>query len=636
MNCYVLAIGEAGARLCEATLYACMAGTLPADRVTLALLCMPEDKKDRLTAMAADYEAVRGAVSGGTGNAMRPEVQTFAWPAANEGASVQLMARSETERLLMRALFTREEAGRDLSDAMGGSGALAALRWADLLGAQGDDLAALLAPVKGTDEVVLCAGLCEAAGAAGVPALTRWLRPRPAFARLSLTALLPVHASDDAGLCRAALRDLREADYRAAVLLGLPEDCLDERSDTASLVDWMAVRAIDGILNGTVGMNTIRLTADGFGWADFGDARDRYRRAWDGLMQAAAVLLSELGPTAADKLISPNWLTDRMGWYGAFFGPARKGTDAEREAMAADLQAAMRLLSAYAQWMRDVLSELPTAMSWTDEMEAAVSECRAHYRKITELAGHLAVMEDDALRINAAEEGFIHRHDNTDTPAEALLKQIAAVKEQLTALEAEQEELDRRIGGRMARALLSETARECAAEADALRTQADEAQALIDRTAETAGIEDAARIETARARMTRLQRHLRMLDGRTDRAWKDHEAASRDEVRTRAPEVENAAPMDSNHLYVPDQLDALGRIAWSDRTEHRKLMQQLEQAWPWVVPLKDMIDETVHAPQASAPTASGRLLCSVINTAMGRKGETKHAETVEQRPGVTA
>lgn len=622
-NCYVIALGAVGVRLAEAAVYGCMAGTIRAE--ALHVVTIGADA-DRLQALAADYAAVRGGV-GSVDGAFAAAVDVCVEEVAP--TAPQMEAKTETDRLLLRALFTRDEAGRDAAADMGGCGPVAALNWASRLRAEGmHGLAALGAG----DTVVLMGSLCDAACAAGVTPLRAWIAQKQPVADVCGVFLLPVKAQDDAGLCREALRQMKETDWRALCLLGMPEDCRDAREEAAHLTDWMAAYALDGVLGGTVGGHTVRLMADRLDWADFGAEAARYQASWDGMARAAWLVLAEYGATAVEKLVSPNWLRDRMGWYGAYFAQVRRMTQEQREAQAALMRSAMRLMGGYARWLREVCEELPASMQWTEQLETARGEAEEHYKQIIELAGRLALLEHDAEAGDMANERFVHRHDMSDSAAEATMRRIGEMKEELAALAQAQEALNKRIGGRAQRNMLEGFVRTCGAEAGEMRGQAEEARRRIDRAASVASPEEMDRVELARSKLARLERHLSVLDGRTARAKLDWELAGVDEIRTRAPEMGGEQTARTKPLYNLEGLGLMAAIPDAEAKEQRKMAAKLGQSWMWADAPKAAMD-AISRGGAESDMPAALLLRRIIEQMRGGDG---HAEGMDRRTGAFA
>ena len=638
MNCYLMALGTAGARLCEATLYGCMAGVIPADRVVMLLLCAPKDSKERIGQLIADYSNVRHAMEYGVAGAFHPALELRAWPEALSESSLKISVRNETDQLLCRALFTAEESMQDTSADLGGCGPVAALEWARLLASGHTALSAALNDLTETDELILCGSLCEATCAAGLPAVTDWLLKTHPRARVSTVLYLPVHDGDDAALCRAALRSINDRFYRAHCLVGLPEDCLDSRRNAAHLCDWMAVRCLDGVLSGAMGGHAIRVEADHLDWDDFGTAEDRYRRAYDGLMQSAWLMLTQYGQTAVDKLASPNWLLDRLGWYPTYFGAARRMSEDERADLARQLRTAMRLLAGYAAWMQQVLAQLPPPMQWMQSLDNALTEAREHYLPIIEQAGHLSMLEHEAEAGNMANERFVHRHDLADSAAEAMMKQIAALRTAIDEMEAAQEELNQRIGGRMQRSMLTDFLHDCREEAAVVRAQIDEVRQKIDHAAAIASPADQPRIEAARTRLGRMLRHLAAMDGRANWVLHDLTLANQDEIRTRAPLLDSAdAGGMTPALYPLELLEQLGRLPELDVRDRKRAVSLLEQNWPAPQPLKAYTNAIAHMPAQPIGTLAGQLLRNVLQCTMTpQEGGMTNAKDLDERPGASA
>ena len=236
-------------------------------------------------------------------------------------------------------------------------------------------------------------------------------------------------------------------------------------------------------------------------------------------------------------------------------------SEPERADLARQLRTAMHLMADYAAWMQQVLAQLPPPMQWTKSLDDALTAAREHYLPIIEKAGQLAMLEHEAEAGGMANERFVHRHDLADSAAEAMMKQIAALRAVIEELESAQEALNQRIGGRMQRSMLTDFLHDCREEAATVRAQIDEARQKIDRAAAIASPADQPRIEAARARLARMERHLFSMDGRVDWVRHDLELAGQDAIRTRAPLLDTAdADSMTPSLYPAELLALLSRL----------------------------------------------------------------------------
>lgn len=623
-DCYLIAMGPGGVRLARAALWSCLAGTLRADALHITVIGADAAA---LAQQAAAYTVVTGAVAqAGAGHYPPVKVES----AGEEPLSLNLRAREEADRLLSKALFTREEAGLLPAQDLGGSGPIAALAWAERL--QGEGIPVLDAAKHG-DAVVLCGSLCDAACAAGATPVRAWLREKHPQADVSGVFLLPVKEQDQAGLCREALMGLHERDWRALCLAGMAEDCRDARPEAAHLADWMAACCLDAVLCGAEGAHSVRVAADRLDWADFGTEAERYGVKWDGLLRTAWLVLAEYGVGTLERLSSPNWLRDRMGWYGAFFGASRQQPQAQRDAQADVMRAAVSLMGAYAGWMHEVCAGLPVPMQWANSLDGARQEAAAHYVQVLELAGRLALLEHDAEAGDMANEHFVHRHDLADSAAEATIRRIGEMKEELAALAQEQEALDKRIGGRAQRGVLAEAIRLCSAEAEELRSEAEEARRRIERAARIATPEEMPRVEVARSKLERLERHLAVLDGRTARARADLAQAMTDEVRNRPPEVtEEMQVTPVPPLYDLETLALMRDVPCAEIKEMKKRAAAVGQKWLWKTPQRAVMERIAKRGEPGAVPA-GALLSAIMMTEEGR---STYVDAENGRPGAPA
>lgn len=127
--------------------------------------------------------------------------------------------------------------------------------------------------------------------------------------------------------------------------------------------------------------------------------------------------------------------------------------------MADSVSAMSRCIGACAKWLLALLDELPPVLQWADAIEEAAAKAGVHYGPVLDTAGQLAWMIDEAEQSGMAEEHVVHRHDMSDSEAEAAMRTIDELRDKLSGQLADQETEFRQLGGRMTRALLQQILR---------------------------------------------------------------------------------------------------------------------------------------------------------------------------------
>ena len=208
MKRYVLLVGGTGARLADALLVAASAGAFPAGKMSV-LLADTDRRGVRsaglVAAKMADYARIHQTMENPEGP-FRTEVAFSSWPAKlPEDASTlsQLTSGSEADALLCQALFDHDAAELDLHEGFHGRRMLGMVTYAGLLQQADQDHEDVLscmvdemneAVLAGEEvRVVLAGSICGGTGAAGIAALSRYIRKRTE-SKIHLGAVL-LHAS---------------------------------------------------------------------------------------------------------------------------------------------------------------------------------------------------------------------------------------------------------------------------------------------------------------------------------------------------------------------------------------------------------------------------------------------------------
>ena len=312
--------------------------------------------------------------------------------------------------------------------------------------------------------------------------------------------------------------------------------------------------------------------------------------------------------TIAENSAAPNWLRDRLsGWYATWF-PDMKSLPAETRQLCGEaLHAWRELIRRIATLFTDIQQTLPAVMRWSTDLQQARGQSADHYALVLDTAAQLSLLEYEAEQGHMAEERTIHRYNMKETDAEAVLRQIQELKEKLTVLQEEQMSLDKVIGGRMRCGMLGGFAKACAEELTPIESQAEEAKRIIDHAEAIATPEELPKVDAARARLHRMERHLAVLRGRSAKASADYLQAQTAEARSAYPELVGATA-DSSALFPESLLYQLSLV--HDKRDRR----QLETQWPWDnIALRDLAAAVAEPdPTLQYPLPLGRFLQHVL------------------------
>ena len=595
---YVLLVGGSGARVAEALLCAACAGVFQADALDV-LLADTDHRGTRsaelLKAKYADYDRMQVVVSGRQDAAavlpFRTQMNFSAWPRQLPGGSSTLAgwtAENETDALLCQALFDGDAAALDLREGFHGRRELGQVVFAGLLheAAQSPDdalsrmIARMCASADAGDEVrvVLAGSVCGGTGAAGLPLLARHIHEQTS-GRVRMGAVLLAASGDHedpAGAKEAMTAFAREGVCEAVAVLGLPRSsCSAAPADYAHLTDWLAVYSMDVLLHRPQwlrGVFTVQAPEGPLSWAIFGKMADRYRLAYGRLIRAAAAWTYVIAPQVEKRLRHPSFLRDNLfGWYAHFF--RRAGGD--HRVYAEDVAGMTRLMTVVLLWLGGLLRTLPPEMTHAAELSQARAEAQEHYEGLMSLISHLSMLDDDAQKTEDYEQSFVYRHDTgEDSERDQTLRRIDAVKQEIARCSAEQERMNRRIGGAAAVALMQEElarAEEACAE---LSDRYDEANRRIDHAERIAAPEDQYRITDARTKLERMERHQQVLSAKAAHIREDAARAASPQARYEKPGVTGAA-----------QTDAMFSAQFTGRLlqERRLTRKEVESMWGFIV-----------------------------------------------------
>lgn len=636
MKRYVLLVGGTGARIADALLTAASAGVFPAE--TLEVLLADTDRRGvrsaRLAAAKmADYARVHDAMRAKSGP-FAVQLNFTGWPASLPGDASTLSQWTsdlEEDQLLCQALFDRDASSLDLREGFHGRRTLGQVTFAGLLHEADQDpedaLSCLVddmarAAQEGEEVRVVVAGsVCGGTGAAGIPALCRYVRERTEH-QVRLGAVLLGAGSDQEDAVNA--HDTLSAYAREGLcdtigLLALPQSSRTSAPvEYPQLMDWLAVYMMDVLLHRPEwlrGLFTVRAPQGVVSWELFGKAAMRYRVAYGQLMKAAAAWQYVLGPTVERRLEKPLFLRDELlGWYAHFFRRMKADRQTEQE-LAACLS---RLSSVWLLWLGGVSKTLPLDMRYASALGKVRREAREHYEDLITLSSQLVIMDDDAQRNELYADNLVYRSNRAEAEeAEQAMKRISAVKQEISRRRNEQVALQRRMGGSAVMAMLDSALEAARAEQQELRERHDEANRRIDHAEAIASADDQYRITDARTKLKRMERHQLLLDSRVEQICQDVEAAVSQGVRFDKPAMAPAPA--ENGMFLPDMAERFLQRDKLTRADVEARWHQLV-APDQTVTLKQAMKAVRRAPvDKEAPLVS--LFAALLAAAMQEGGK---------------
>lgn len=618
MRTQIAAMGRAGAEIAEALLYAGAAGVCR-DDLRVVLIGAEKEAAETLVSLAQDYARVRSHLAGEDALGFLPAVEITLWPEENVRKSLNDQAASARDKLLLGALFTREQAFLSPAHALDASGPVAAMTWASLLeGASCEALRPLL-----EEHTILVGSLCEPVCSAGVAALGRWME-QSGGARPDASLMLPVGQSQETALCRQMLGSgALEERLGSLCLTGLPEDCRGA-GDSSGLCAWLAAmgaaRMCDGAkpsCDGTEGTFVWSVPCDVSQWRnEAGEAFD-FLPHFDALLKATCLMAGTFGPQLRTALSAPNRLRDRMTpWYNAHFSAVQVMDATQRQALLDEAEALIRFMAAYGAWMKRVNEGFPPIIRQYGALKEAQAEAASHYAHVLDTAGQIAWLQFEVERNGLAQERFVHRHDMTDSEAEATLRQIEDLQEKLAQQLREQRDMDSCAGVRMTRLTLRGLLPEAEKAYQELEQQAQEGRKRVNRAAEIATVEEQPRVDAARVRLDRMERHAALLKGRYERIREDFAHYNREAQGklTKEPDTE-ASP---TCLYPPELLETLQSLWTAKGSDVKAQGQRLYQLWPWRGATVRKTADWVAERNGGSADCLGSFLCGLLR-ASGRE-----------------
>ncbi|MBR6028870.1 MAG: hypothetical protein IKP40_07230 [Clostridia bacterium] len=574
MKCSIAVFGRHGARMARALVFCAMAGTLRKAELRLVFIGVPETDRMETEKLLADYTELQRPLAGKAAGPFAVSFRTGVWPQTPD-TSLKVLASGREDRLLTAALFTRREAaGLLLTDAA----PVASLGYHRLL-RQGlvGALREIEEDMKAGAPLLLMGSLAEACCGAGAQVIGHAMKEKVPGARLGAVLETSVYQQDDDALCKAALNQL-ELPLSGLWLVGLPEDCQIEGAGP-QICDWLAALGTDAFLGGREGGFAFHAPGGPLDWTVFGGERSEVQQAFEGLIRTAWLMKTDLLPAISRFSGQTRLLTRVPRWYAAWLGKGRKdsGIQEQHQALANRWQA---LAETFLTWLDEVQTAVPYPMRLSEAVREGTVSAENHYRTLLKDAGMLALLQYNAEVSGLRDEEAIHRYSSADTEEEATLKRISEMEKDLLNRKSDQQDMNRAIGGRASLRMMERVTAEAQQEAEALRLQVQEGKRRIARAEQLARLEDRPKVDTAKARLGRLERRLAMLDGMARQAAADLRLARQEEQRLRAPSLPNADTAESA-LLKPETLRALICLKETDSKAFRQEVQELQTRWPW-------------------------------------------------------
>ena len=571
----IVAIGAGGAAMLETLIHAAMSGSLRED-LECVLTGVPDSDMERIDRLVRAYHEIHSLYAGKDHQGFAAFIHVSSWPENGMEMSLTELAETDSDQLVLQALYSREKTLRRDLGILESAGAA----WTEQLDREPDGslLKLLKSVLEGVLPVTVMGSLTEAVCSAGAGPLMKYLMSWDP--RVKITGIFsgPLFLDDDAANCQSALNGMPDGLY-SFYYYALPKDLRMPGSRCRSIADLVFLGCFFHALDGRSGEFTF---ASSTGVPDFGllgGTADAAARAEAEFVRAGLITLLDFGPSATDYLNSSGLLDlSRNGWKAVCFGNVRKNAQ-DREREKAHMGTLMQLMQCHGEYLKEVTEHVPMYFLNQSGLSDALQKARAHYLRLLDLAGHKALMDYDAEKSGIGQEETVHRGSMEETEAEKGRRQLQEIGEKLETMEAEQAELNRGIGGRAAHAMLSAIAIERMEEAENLREQGREAAARIEQAAAIARPEEMPRVDAARSRLERMNRHYVLLEGKREQAEKDADQARNNAVRTTAPELE----LHGNRpdiLFPRRVLEILSVAAGKEKRERRRLLSEANACWP--------------------------------------------------------
>lgn len=636
MKRVVLLFGGSGGRMAAALLFLACAGILPEEEIRL-VLCDPDGEgmhgAQQLGQEVLDYQQLwaSGTYIQSEHAPFRTKISLTSWcdPLPMNAKTLQDWCSSdesssgEADALLCQALFTEEVASLPLQQGFHDHPELAKIAFAAMLDQAEknptDPMHQLLAEIRtalGQGEevrVILAGSLCGGTGAAGLASLANALHRQfgqEALFRLGGVLMLPCAENESPHRAKRALKEtMQENALETVCLIGLPESAqASGGNDLPRLTDLLGAYGMDVLLNRPTwlcGLFTIQAEEGRADWRLFGKGEERYRRALGGLLKGSLLWQRTLWPVLEKSLEKDNALKSGLtGWYPHFF----RGAQESLEDVRADAAAIDRLTRIAMLWLSGIVRSLPLDMRYASALEAIRKESRTHYQAQVRRAGELAVLRHDAQENGFQAEQGVQRGEVTTTAEDHAMERIHRMEQEMQNEEAVQMTFNRQMGGDAAMRMVTEALEET--EKEHTRLIHDHAEALrrIEQAEAIVKPSERFRIDDARTKLKRMERHQAMVEGMYQKLRTDALALRDGQLRYMKPAL--AAPMPENGLFLQEAMDRLLRGEQESKKELTAWYPLLVQGGK-TADMRQMMKAMSHAaPEKDAP-ALWLMICAM-------------------------
>lgn len=632
----VFLFGGSGGRMLEAMLFLACAGITPEETLEM-VLCDPDGDgmhgAVQLRQELADYQRIWASRTyiDAENAPFRTEINLRTWcdPLPMNAKTLEDWTRDNAQdALLCQALFPADTASLDLRQGFHDHTELARVAFAAMLSecdntpddAMGQALTDIQSALDAGEEVrvVLAGSLCGGTGAAGIESVSAFLNAR--FGqddnfRMGAVLMLPCADGESPARAQAAMEKISaENALQTVCLLGLPQSAQSSGgNDLPRLTDLLGAYCMDVLLHRPTwltGTFSVQSADGAASWELFGKGAERYRAALGGLLKGALLWQRKLQPTLEKHMAKEHpFKSGLLGWYPHHFRRAKEDVEDVR----ADTQAIDRLTQVALLYFAGMIRSLPLDLRYASTLEAAREQGAAHYDEQVRRAGELAVLRFDAEQNGMQEDNDVHREKAENDPeAEAALARIARMSESIQNEESVQKTFNRQMGGHAAMQMVLDALEKTEAENDRLIRDHAEALRRIEQAEAIVKPSERFRIDDARTKLKRMERHQTMVTGMCDMLRRDAQEMRDGQLRFEKPTLLGAVP--ENGLFLQEAMDALLRGERESRKELAAWYPLLVQGGK-TAEVRQAMRQVKRAPAEQDAPAVQLLLCA-METAM--------------------
>lgn len=472
MGYYAIAIGGTGNKILESVVYGACVDALytvlgngkkqPIPKVELLSVDVDAacGNTTRAKQAAEHYERVRKTFSKGQGRRgfhTKLHVERWNMNLSKRATSVDRMVENHRrDQLLARTLFDQNESSLEYSEGFRGHPDLGVLFFSDLLKGisqveacgQPDEMVRMLHEMQEDIargervKVILCGSIFGGTGAAGIPAVSRFLRERfrehGQLFELAAILMLPyykvppssrseeleivVKSSNFLDKARTALQyygmegmiksgeEDEQGIYDSLYLLGMPPEAFvstriystgsQSQENDAHMLEWLAMRCIARFFRtsfrgedaGNIDCYYYQLHSRTFGWNSFDDEEDAYRAGYGGLIKASVAFFAECYPYLHARITGEKRMWKNVvSYYAAWFSGVSKLSAQQHAVLEKNLDALYHCLAFYCNWMYQIVKTMPPTLRGDRASEEAARDAAERYERL--LDRHVLLME---------------------------------------------------------------------------------------------------------------------------------------------------------------------------------------------------------------------------------------------------